>query len=302
MVIQEQVPLAPFTTFQIGGAAHQLVTVQSTKELLAAYRYAQDAHIPWHMLAGGSNVIFPDEGMQGLIIRLAGGESRINEQRISAEAGVPLMQIIQIAIKQGLVGLEALSGIPGTIGGAVVGNAGAYGHSIAEVIEMVQVFDGKTTQEFSREQCRFTYRHSIFKEKPLIVLGATLRLHPGNRDTLAAQSVEIIKKREAKYPPGVKTAGSFFKNLLASSLSETQMEKIDRSKIIEGKIPTGYLLDTVGARGMRVGDIQVSDAHGNLLVNTGAGTAKDVKELARQLKEKVKAHFDILLEEEVRYM
>lgn len=302
MIIQQHVPLAPFTTFQIGGAAQQFVTVQSTKELGAAHRYAQDAKIPWHILAGGSNVIFPDEDLQGLVIHLVGGTFRIEGEHLIADAGVQLSQTVEAAIDHGLSGLETLSGIPGTVGGAVVGNAGAYGRSIAEVVERVTVFDDTETQEFSKDQCTFGYRHSIFKEKPRIVLGATLRLQPGNLEELRKQSTEIIKKREAKYPPGLKTAGSFFKNLLVSSLNDKQMETIDRSKIIEGKIPTGYLLDTVGARGMRVGGIQVADFHGNLLINTGGGTAKDVKELAGQLKEKVSNQFSIHLEEEVRYM
>lgn len=302
MVIQKDVPLAPLTTFQIGGAAEQFVTVQSEKELFAGYRYAQDAKIPWHLFAGGSNVIFPDEDFPGIVIHLVGGTFHIEGEHLIADAGVQLSQTVEAAMDHGLSGLETLSGIPGTVGGAVVGNAGAYGRSIAEVVENVIVFDGKETQEFSKEQCTFGYRHSIFKEKPLIVVGVTLRLQPGNLEELRKQSAEIIKKREAKYPPGLKTAGSFFKNLLVSSLNDKQMETIDRSKIIEGKIPTGYLLDTVGARGMRVGGIQVSDSHGNSLINIGGGTANDVMKLAEQLKEKVKEHFDIQLEEEVRYM
>lgn len=300
--IQEYVPLAPFTTFHIGGIARRLISAETTEELIAARQYAQEEGFPWHIIAGGSNLIFTQDHLEAMVIHVATSNLSVTDNMITAGAGVPLAHVIEIAIGHELAGLEQLSGIPGTIGGAIVGNAGAYGHAIAEVVESVEVFDGQERRVLTWEQCRFGYRHSVFKEQPLIVLQASLRFQPGKHQELFEHSRRIIRMREAKYHPGIKTAGSFFKNILVSSLSEEQLSKIDQSKIIDGKVPTGYLLDTIGVRSMRVGDIQVADFHGNLLINIGKGTAKDVKELSRQLKEKVRERFGILLEEEVRFI
>lgn len=300
--IQEYVPLAPFTTFHIGGIARWLIVAETTEELIASQQYAQTEGVPWYIVAGGSNLIFTQDHLEAIVIHVATTHLSVIDTTITAEAGVSLAHVIEIAIGNELAGLEPLSGIPGTLGGAIVGNAGAYGHAIAEVIESVVVWDGYERRVLTWEECRFGYRHSIFKEQSLMVLRAALRFQPGKHQELFEHSRRIIQMREAKYHPGIKTAGSFFKNILVSSLSEEQLSKIDQSKIIDGKVPTGYLLDTIGARGMRVGDIQVSDFHGNLLVNVGRGTAQQVKELSQMLKDKVKERFGILLEEEVRFL
>ncbi len=217
------------------------------------------------------------------------------------DAGVDLAEVISYSITQGWKGLENLSGIPGTIGGAIVGNAGAYGHAMVEVVEKVEVLDGENRLWMDNRECNFSYRESLFKHKPYLILKAVLKLEQGNREELERISKEIIKKREVKYHPGIRCPGSFFKNIIASDLNEEQLGKIDKTKIVYGKVPAGYLLEEVGAKGMKIGGIEIASYHGNLFINRGKGTAADVKKLAAILKEKVRERFGIELEEEIRY-
>lgn len=246
-------------------------------------------------------MVFPDEGLSGVVIQIKGGNYAGKVRELIVEAGMGLSDVINLSIVRGLEGLEALSGIPGTIGGAVVGNAGAYGHSISEVVEGIEIWDGKIKRWLNRNECQFEYRESIFKKKPFIVLRVFLKFESGNKGELQKTSKEIIIKREAKYHPGIKCPGSFFKNVLVADISKKSLELIDQDVVIEGKIPAGYLLAEVGAKGMRVGGIEIAAYHGNLFINKGKGTAKDVKELAAILKKKVDDRFGIMLEEEIRY-
>ena len=296
MNIQHTLSLKDLSTFGVGGPLQILVTVSTPEELIEAVR----TYPTYRVFAGGSNIIFPDEGMDGLI-RYQSTTIEVHDEHISVHAGHILMDLISAAIQNGLAGIETLSGIPGTIGGAVVGNAGAYGQSIAQSVETVTAWDGTNTIALSQEECHFSYRHSIFKEKPLIVLSVVLKLHKGDEKLLSETSTDIVHIREKKYKPGIKCPGSFFKNILASECSDEILSRIDTAKIVSGKIPAGYLLTEVGARGIQVGDIEVADFHGNLLINKGNGTSAQVKELARILKEKVHDKFGITLEEEVRY-
>ena len=298
---EENVPLAPLATFGIGGKARYFVSTDSPEKLIEVINFTREKHIPYRLFAGGSNVVFPDEGLDCLVIRVLGGITSVEGSQLTVDAGVLLSEVILRAINNGLSGLEMLSGIPGTVGGAVVGNAGAYGHSISEVIENVELFDGKTARIMGVEECRFRYRNSIFKGNPWIVLRVTLKFENSDSDNLKNIFLEIIKEREAKYRPGLKCPGSFFKNILVSEVDPILLSRIDQNKIIEGKIPACFLLDTVGARGMRVGEVEIASFHGNLFINRGNGKAHEVIELAEILKEKVKKRFDILLEEEIRY-
>ncbi len=301
MKFKKNVPLAPLSTFRIGGRAEYFCEAKNSEDLFEAVNFAKTKKIPYRILAGGSNVVFPDSKLKGLLIKVSAGGIKVEKSRITVGAAVPLAEVIRVSIRAGLKGLETLSGIPGTVGGAVVGNAGAYGHSISEVVEKVEIWDGKKTRKLDDKHCRFAYRDSILKHKPYIVLGITLKLRTGNAKKLKEKSKEIIKIREKKYKPGIKCPGSFFKNVLVKNVSKKALSKIDNSKIIEGKIPAGYLLEEVSAKGIRVGGIRIADFHGNLFINKGKGKASDVKKLARLLKARVKRKFGITFEEEIRY-
>lgn len=290
----------PYTTFGVGGGAKAVLVIKRPEELVEAIVAAQKNRLPYRLIAGGSNVVFSDKLFNGLLIIFRdNNDSKLHHtyhcqgQTLTVEASAPLAGLIKGAIKNNLAGLEALSGIPGTVGGAIIGNAGAYGQSISDHLIAVEVFDPNVkcltsnTKWFTRKQCKFRYRDSIFKHKELIVLRAKFELVKGDKKELAEKSRQIIKTRNQKYPPGLKCPGSFFKNIV----------QLDGSKI-----PAGKLLEEVGAKGMRQGGIYVASYHGNLLINDGTGTYTDVKKLAAKLKWKVFKKFGIKLEEEVRYV
>ena len=248
-------------------------------------------------------MVFPDEFLNRLIIKINNKDFKIIRNKAIIDAGAPLFLSIKKMINAGLGGLETLSGIPGTIGGAIVGNAGAYGHSISEVIEKAQIYNGKKVLWLKNKDCDFRYRESIFKRRrDFVILKVVFNLKKGDKKELQKTSKEIVIERLKKYPTGLKCAGSFFKNLVVKEIKPEILKLIDKNKIIEEKVPTGYLLEEVGAKGMKIGDIAVADYHANLLVNRGNGKASDIKKLAKILKEKVEKRFGIILEEEVRYL
>lgn len=301
MKIKKNVRLAPLSTFGIGGRAEYFCSVKTPEGLIEAIKFARQKGISHKIIAGGSNVVFSDGKNKGLFIKISGGKIERRGQKLIIGAGVPLSRVVEKSVALGLRGLETLAGIPGTIGGAIVGNAGAYGHSLKEVVEKAEIWDGKERRWLNARNCRFRYRESVFKEKPYVLLRAVLEFKKGSRRQLEKISREIIRIRLKKYNPGLKCPGSFFKNVLVKETPKSALRRIDKSKIIEGKIPAGYLLEEVGAKGMRLGGIKIADFHGNLLVNQGGATAKDVRKLAAILKKRVKSKFGITLEEEVRY-
>lgn len=300
----EKAEIAPYTTFGLGGKALAIVPVKMGVELVSTIKTAKDRKIKYELIAGGSNVVASDKFFNGWVIvfRDPRGKVKVNGATLECEASLPLANLIKTAVKNGLAGLESLSGIPGTVGGAVVGNAGAYGQNISNHLEAVEIWDGKKTRWIKKDDCHFGYRESIFKHRPWLVLRAKFKLAKGDPVALAKKSRELIKTRHKKYPTDLRCPGSFFKNVLVKSLTRGTLDKIDQAKIIEGKIPAGYLLESVGARGMKVGGIAVADYHGNLILNTGKGTFKEVRQLAAKLKQKVFRKFGIKLEEEVRYL
>ena len=286
-------------------------------KLVSAVRLAKKKSWPYFVIAGGSNIVFGDKTFRGLVIHFKPKDSPCQWQGLSliVEANLPLDGLIKKAISSGLVGLETLSGIPGTVGGAIVGNAGAYGQTISDHLVRVEVFaprlldaarpSGRAASGvrwLTKKQCRFAYRDSIFKQKDWLILRAEFKLKKGDKKVLTKKSREIIKIRSEKYNPILLCPGSFFKNVLTNNISRIVLAKIDKQKIINGKIPAGYLLEVVGAKGMRVGGIYVADFHGNLLINNGHGTYQDVITLATKLKKLVQNKFGITLDEEVRYM
>lgn len=299
--LQHNIPLSTLSTFGIGGLAKQLVVVHSPEQLLEVVNWVSEHQQEFKIFAGGSNIVFPDEGLTILLIRYLGGEIKVADTTLTVDCGVGLMDVITQAIKLGFAGLESLSGIPGSIGGAIVGNAGAYGHSISEVVRRVEVLENGKKKWLRNEDCNFSYRQSFFKQKRFILLRAELQFQRGEREKLQKKSQEIITRRLAKYHPELKCPGSFFKNVLVKDLTPEVFSRIDQDKVIEGKIPAGYLLTEVGARSMRVGGIEIASFHGNLFINLGNGTAADVRTLAEILKRKVREKFGIELEEEIRY-
>ncbi|MCS6953060.1 MAG: UDP-N-acetylmuramate dehydrogenase [Bryobacteraceae bacterium] len=275
----------------------------SVEAFLRAIEVMRQSGVPVVVLGGGTNVIVSDEGFRGAVVRYTADRILAAGNRVVADAGAELQALVDFTIARGLKGLETLTRIPGSVGAAVYGNAGAYGHSISECILKVRFFDGRDIRVFDQEQCQFEYRGSIFKRhKGWTILSAELMLQPGDPDQLRRTAEEIARIRDAKFPPTMKCAGSIFKNLYLAQLPPEVAAQVPAEVVREGKVPAAWFLEQVGAKGMRQGDIHVAEYHANLVYNGGAGTARDLCALIAELKRRVRERFGIELEEEVQYV
>lgn len=304
--IQSHISLAPFTTFHIGGPAEFFVEVTTIGELVEALEYAQKNTLPVFVLAGGSNLLINDRGVKGLVIHVANASIRVQGQKIMADAGTNLLSVVEAASTAGLSGMERLAGIPGSLGGAIRGNAGAFGMEIKEVVRTVKFYDRKAgkLREFNNAECEFSYRSSYFKTHPeLVILSAELLLKPGDQTELARINRETIVTREAKHPQSAKCAGSFFMNPMVPNRElHTEFEKDTGLESKNDKLPAGWLIDHVGLRGKKIGGAQVSPKHPNYFVNTGTATAENVIMLASLVKQRVRTELGVELKEEVQFV
>lgn len=314
-LIRRNIPLAPCSTFQIGGPADFFAEPQSPEQFIDLIKFAQKNKTPFFILGGGSNTLFHENGFRGLIIhpvfkritfqspedltRNSEISHREFVMEIDADAGALLSQVIQIALNESLAGLEPLVGLPGTVGGAIRGNAGAEGVEIKDILESAHIYDLKEQKEkkVPARDLKFSYRHSIFKEnKNLFILGGTFHLKKVNDiDPLRKKMTDILKKRAITQPKG-KSAGCIFKNpiLQVSSISEMSPPHSPLASAPPSHssppqhISASRLIDECGLKGLREGDIEISNTHGNFFINHGQGTQKDVLKLIKIAQEKVK--------------
>ena len=297
----ENVPLSTLTRFAIGGPAGILADASSEAALIAALEAVGGT--PHALIGGGSNLVADDRGFPGVVLRYTAKSIDINGPLVQVAAGAVLQDLVDSTVSAGLEGLHTMTGIPGWVGGAVYGNAGAYGHSIHEFVESVRFWDGSSVREIGNAACEFHYRESVFKrQKDWIVLEATLRLPAGDPAALRSTADGILKVRNEKYPPTMHCAGSIFKNLILAELPESVRIQIPERVIREGKVPSAYFLELAGAKGMVLGGVQVADYHANLIYNSGGGTAQQVRELIQTIKRRVQDQSGLLLEEEVQYL
>lgn len=294
------VPLSQYTRFGIGGPACVLADAATENALIQAVDALEGRYA---LIGGGTNLVVADEGFPGAVLRYTAKTLEVDGAWIHVAAGAVLQDVVDAAIQAGLAGLDAMTGIPGWVGGAIYGNAGAYGHSIGEFVESVRFFDGRQIREIGPDACQFRYRESVFKQhKDWIILAATLRLPAGDPAALRAAAAEIRKIRDQKYPPTMRCAGSIFKNLLLTELPEAIRAQIPAHVIREGKAPAAYFLELAGAKGLVYGGIRVADYHANLIYNDCGGTAAEVRQVIDLLKDRVKHRFGLLLQEEVQYV
>ena len=300
MKLQENFLLSKITTFQLGGPAKFYLKVRTPEEAVAAILIAQDKKIKHYLVGGGSNIVFKDEGFAGLIIhwqitksRRADTEIKIDEGEVIVSAGIKLANLIKIANKNNLAGLEKLAGIPGQVGGAVVGNAGAYGQTISDHLRWVEIFDGEKISRLNKKNCQFNYRDSIFRHQNWLVLSVAFKLKRMNSTNslqgaqdLIKESQKIIKIRWAKFGQQPICAGSFFKNVYKNG----------------EQIPTASLIEQAGAINFKCGGIRVAPWHHNFLINDGTGTTCDLQKLVKQIKKVIHQKLGIELEEEVRFV
>jgi len=301
--VSQGVLLSRHTRFGIGGPADVFVQAASEQAFAEALEVSQASGAPYSVIGDGTNLIVSDQGFDGIVLRLTAQTIEQEGATVRAEAGAELQALVDYSIDRGLRGLETMTGIPGSVGAAVYGNAGAYGHSIDERVRQVRFLDGPAVRSFGPAECHFHYRESIFKgHKDWIILAVELGMTPAPAAELRQAADEIFKIRLAKYPATMKCAGSIFKNLILPDLPESVRRQIPERVIREGKVPSAFFLEQVGAKGMRSGGIQVADYHANLIYNTGDGTARELCELINELKSLVKSRFGLDLEEEVQYV
>lgn len=290
------------TTLRIGGQIKSFTEIETTDELTEAVNYAKQNNLPYLVIGGGSNLLVSDKGYNGLAIKNNLKGILKKDQEIIVKSGTPLQEAVDFSIEHGLAGIQKLTGIPGTVGGAVFGNAGAFGQTISDHIQQVHCLDPKTGQvvSLSKAQCGFDYRDSNFKRNGLIILEIKFQLESSESEILREEASEVLEQRLKRYPAGIKCPGSFFKNLIAANLSPETLKQLPEEKIVYGKVPAGVLLEMVGAKGDKLGNIEVASYHGNLFINKGEGSAEDFYKLAKKYADKVKEKFGISLEPEVQ--
>jgi UDP-N-acetylmuramate dehydrogenase len=294
-------PMSLHTTLRIGGPADFFYSARAPEQLVTALRVAHGLGLPVLLVGAGSNLLVADDGLRGLVIRHACDEVRFEGTVAAVGCGADLHGFIECCRDRGLSGLEFAAGIPGTVGGALHGNAGCYGRDIgSHVIECTQAtLDGALTETRPAAWYEFAYRDSRLKRDPRALLSCRLQLAPGDRRAIQREIDEKLEIRRARHPQWrtEPTAGSYFKNLPPG----WQIPGARHSPGT-GRVAAGQLLDECGCRGLRVGDARVYDRHANIIVNSGRATARDVLALAGIMKDRVRERFGVTLEEEVVFL
>ena len=280
--VQEQVPLKDYTTFRAGGPADFFVTPETKEELIRVLKLFRQENVPVFLLGRGSNLLVSDEGFRGAVVSMKKNLNRItvNGSVITAEGGAMMPDIAKEALHAGLTGFEFASGIPGTIGGGLSMNAGAYGSELKNVVlEAELLFQDGTVRTLSNAELLLSYRHSVLKENGAVVLSVRIGLTEGDPEMIRARMDELNAKRREKQPLEYGSAGSTFKR------------------------PEGYfagkLIEDAGLKGYMQGDTGVSEKHAGFVINKGNASAREIYEVIRHVREKVYENSGVLLEREV---
>lgn len=282
--VKIQEPMSEHTTFKIGGNADFFIVPTSNEEVQKIVVLAKEQDVPYLFIGNGSNLLVSDEGIRGFVIEMTQMNTiKIEENQVKAQAGVTLAELSKAVARQSLTGFEFAEGIPGTLGGAVTMNAGAYGGEINDVIVDATVLDDKgQIQTLSKEELELGYRTSIVGRKNYVVLDVTLSLEKGNQEEILDKMKDLSQRRREKQPLEYPSAGSTFKR------------------------PVGYfagkLIDDTGLRGFTVGGAKISDKHCGFVINTGNATAQDVRNLIKEVQNRVEEKFGVRLETEVKFI
>ncbi len=289
--LRRRVSLSSNSSYRIGGQADFFFAAQSLKEIKACLRFVCENSLSYYVIGSGTNMLFADGGFRGLILKnevrginLAGVEGRV-----VAMTGTPLADLVSFALEDGLEGIEFAAGIPGTVGGAVFGNAGAWGLSIGQLLEHAVLLDEQGNEiRVGKDFFEFGYRDSSLKRRHLTLLETEFKLRKGDKGRIKAKMDENLAKRKSPCPsPKMAYAGSFFKNPILPDGTRTA---------------AGRLLEKVGAKELKRGGARVYPGHANFILNSGGATAEDIRALARTMKARVKREFGIELQEEVIYL
>jgi len=306
--IKENEPLKKYTTFRIGGPAKVFLEVEDENKLSQILKIAKEEKLNFFIIGGGTNLLISGKGFDGLVIKLKPGELEFNQTEVKVGAGYLLTLLLNQALDKGLVGMEFASGIPGTVGGAIKGNAGTFGEAMDKIVVKVNYLDENLeSKTLTNQECKFSYRSSIFENhKDWIIISALLKLEEG--DTEASRKVikERLQYRLDNHPVGAFCGGSFFKNIIyteeiAGKLRSLNIDLPEKFKKYK-KIPAAFVIEELGLKGQQIGQAQMSEKHANYLLNLGEATADEVIQLASFIKQQVRDKAGIQLEEEVRYV
>ncbi len=279
----ENEPMSQHTTFRIGGPADYFVSVRSEKQLQDLIEFSERENLPYFVMGNGSNLLVSDSGIRGLVIELGKEfcEIKADGTRIYAQAGALLSRVASVAMNNCLSGMEEISGIPGTLGGAVYMNAGAYGGEISSVIETVNYLDSDGKIKTARgNECEFGYRTSIFEKGDKVIVSAVLSLSNGNQDEIKAKMADYTCRRKTKQPLQYPSGGSTFKRP-------------------EGHF-AGALIEEAGLKGFSIGGAQISELHAGFVINKGGATASDVLAVVRHAQKTIWEKFGVRLETEIK--
>jgi len=292
--VLRDVPLGPYTTFKVGGPADWLVQARNAAEIRATVAVARDANVAVTVLGGGSNVLIADAGIRGIVIRVHGGDvTSLSDDRIRADAGLTINGLVRWTINRGIAGLEAWAGTPGTVGGAIHGNAHFKGRMIGELIDSVEVasLDGEL-QRIQATDMEFGYDCSRLQRTGEIVISADFRVGRGETTGLRGVARESLAYRKRTQPLESASAGCIFQN-----------PDPGRDRVPDG-IPwsAGALVDRAGLKGTRQGQARVSPTHGNFIINEGQASAAEIRELIERCRGAVSDRFGVALRDEIVYL
>lgn len=300
--VEQGILLKDYTSFKIGGPAKYFFEAKTSQDLVRAIKAAKELNISFFILGAGSNLLVSDNGFNGLVIRACESQLEAQNSCLIVSAGAKLVDVVSFAIDNSLTGFEWAAGIPGTLGGAVRGNAGAFGKFMNDVIDWAEVFDTQNLEvrKLNNEQCRFGHKISVFKKNPgLVILSAEIHLEKGDKGQSRKQVSEYLNLREQKHPLDFPSAGCVFENYIPKK-NEWRPEFAKFKNL--GYIPTGFLIDECGLKGTIIGQAQISLKHANFIINLGGASSQDVVALINLAKTKVKQKFGINIKEEIQYL
>jgi UDP-N-acetylmuramate dehydrogenase len=303
-MLKENEPLSQHTTWRVGGPARWFVEAKSIEEIKRAFELAKEKDVPWFILSGGSNILVSDTGFKGVVIHPAMRAVLVEGNKLTAEAGAPAVLVARVAAEAALSGLEWMATLPGTIGGAIRGNAGCFGSETKDRLISVSVLRNGQVVRLKKQDLSFSYRDSSFKRNKDFILSAVFELKPGESAAIKAKMDELLAKRLAAQPSVGGTAGCVFKNytLRDGELARLkQRADIPPEMLVKKQISAGWLIEQVNLKGRQIGGAKVSEGHANFIENTGTATADDIVQLISLIKMNVRDRFGIQLEEEIEY-
>ncbi len=302
---EKHIALAQFTSFKIGGPADYFYRAKTSEDAVSAIMVARREQIACTLLSGGTNVLINDQGVRGLVVKMENNAITIAGLTVRAESGASMAVMATNTVNSGLVGLEWGIGIPGKLGGAIRGNAGCFGRDISMNLKRVQVlYEQDDAVWMDAKQCQFEYRDSLFKRHPeWVILCGEFILEPGDQKEGIKKLREYTQYRQEKQPQGVASAGSVFKNPKIEEVSDEVRTSAQQADMIRNeRIPAGWLIDLLGLKGKTIGNVQVSERHGNFFINLGGGTAEQMVMLMSYVKQQVRDQLGVQLYEEIQYI